>query len=239
MRCKNCGWPNQPGETSCVKCHAPLEMSGIGTSVENYPQQAIGQDLKKTVLEANSLNNPCDSQPTVVGTLDNTKCIQCGFPLRPGSMKCPKCGVQVNIGEMVEGRSTVVNNSEEKERVNTGKYIPKAINSSGRTVNIYIDGFEPEMECFLKPVKRSNEKKELENIVIEGDEILLKRENTDPGNVTIATKAHAIITHEDDKWYIIDKSETNTTFVRAGEKTVIEDGSLILLGNRLFEFHVQ
>ena len=24
MRCKNCGWPNKPNETTCVKCHTPL-----------------------------------------------------------------------------------------------------------------------------------------------------------------------------------------------------------------------
>lgn len=108
-----------------------------------------------------------------------------------------------------------------------------------KTVNPFLDGFEPVSACSLTPMRRSNERKEVETQEFEGELINLNRANTDPENVTIATDKQAVITKEGDRWYIEDKSEARTTFVRAGDKVEITDGSIILLGNRLFEFHVQ
>ena len=239
MRCKNCGWPNQPGETHCVKCHAPLEMGNDGTVVENYPQpRGAEPNLKKTVLDASPLMGAAAPSPAMEMPQGNS-CPQCGFPLRPGSDHCPKCGAPVGAPAPTPERGTVINPSvEESKPVTSGAKFKNFKPGSG-TVNPYLDGFEAELTAFLQPVKRSSEKKALENIEVEGEEFMLKRDNTDPGNVTIATGTQAVITREGDKWFITDKSDTHTTFVLASDKTPLEDGSLILLGNRLFEFHIQ
>lgn len=56
MRCKNCGWPNKPSETACVKCNSPLssdddEMDIVGGG----DMSQSSRPLNKTVLEGDVL----------------------------------------------------------------------------------------------------------------------------------------------------------------------------------------
>lgn len=242
MRCKNCGWPNQPGETFCTKCHAPLDPAASEPDYQNMPpQNAADPNLKKTVLDASYMapNVATVNQPSPMQSSGNT-CPQCGFPLRPGSEKCPKCGAPVNGGgEAFVRRPTVINNQEVNSAAKNAGASFVNIKSNMGTVNPYLDGFAAIPACSLKPFKRSTERKELNNIDFEGDNISLNRANTDPDNATISTECQAVITNENGKWFIADKSATKTTFVQASDKTELTDGSIILLGNRLFEFHVQ
>ena len=69
-----------------------------------------------------------------------------------------------------------------------------------------------------------------------GENIVLNRDNTDPGNPSITSRVQAELTFEDGAWYLLDKSALRTTFVHAGRKTKLEDGDVILLGNRRFIF---
>lgn len=214
-------------------------MGGDASVEPSYPRPGGDANLKKTVLDASPLMEPIAPSPAMDMPQGNS-CPQCGFPLRPGSDHCPKCGAPVGAPAPAPlNRATVINPPiEEPKPINNGAKFKNFKPGSG-TVNPYLDGFEAELTAFLHPVKRSSEKKALENIEVEGEEFILKRDNTDPGNVTIATGTQAVITREGDKWFITDKSETHTTFVIASDKTPLEDGSLILLGNRLFEFHIQ
>ncbi|MBO4586227.1 MAG: zinc ribbon domain-containing protein [Bacteroidales bacterium] len=249
MRCKNCGWPNQPGETECRKCHAPLDPNAAEEPAMAPEAPITDQisNLKKTVLEAPMPGMAAAApapQPTVQQPVASNVCPQCGFPLRPGSEKCPKCGLMLNgqPQQPVGRRATVLNNPEQPA-AQGNNYVKgvsfKNMNGNMKTVNPFLDGFDAISACSLKPLKRSNERKEPEVQEFEGENIALNRANTDPENVTIATDTQAVITKEGDRWFIEDKSGARTTFVRAGEKVEISDGTIILLGNRLFEFHVQ
>lgn len=233
MRCKNCGWPNQPGETTCVKCHAPLEADNSGVGA--YSQHG-GSDARihETVLEP---------MPVAEGFVNNqggAVCTQCGFPLRPGSEKCPKCGaiVQPNAQPGISRRGTVLNNpvTTDAQPLHTPH---KAKGQAMKTINPYLDGYEPVPAASLKPLKRNSERKELPSFEFEGSQAILKRSNLDPDNGTIASECQAEIVNEGGKWFIKDCSDAKTTFVRAGEKIEIKDGSMILLGDRLFEFTVR
>jgi pSer/pThr/pTyr-binding forkhead associated (FHA) protein len=86
-------------------------------------------------------------------------------------------------------------------------------------------------------LKKVNERHDFEEQEYEGSEVVLKRDNTDANNPSITSRQQAVITHKDGVWYIEDKSEQKTTFVQASRKVELHDGDLILLGNRLFEFH--
>lgn len=204
-------------------------------------------NLKKTVLEPMVPGMAAAPATAPASTVQSgNTCPQCGFPLRPGSEKCPKCG-KVLAGsaqsEMVR-RATVLNVPPAAAPAQNGSDHVKGVsfkNMSGnmKTVNPFLDGFEAVSACSLTPMRRSNERHELQTQEFEGETVNLNRANTDPDNVTIATDKQAVITKEGDRWYIEDKSEARTTFVRAGEKVEIGDGTIILLGNRLFEFHVQ
>lgn len=242
MRCKNCGWPNEPGETTCKKCHAPLDASLAepATIIQNPSMPDMASELRKTVLEPQIMNQHIADNPVAGGNA----CPQCGFPLRPNSEKCPKCGTPVVRGrEINNNRQNTVVGLPKADAPNESSYSKgvgfRHMNNEQKTVNPYLEGFEPIPACSLKPVKRSSERKEFETKEYEGEEVMLNRSNTDPENVTIASEEQAVITKENGKWYIVDKSETKTTFVQASNKTELEDGSVILLGNRLFEFHIQ
>ena len=84
-----------------------------------------------------------------------------------------------------------------------------------------------------------NERKPIEPFELEGVEVILTRDNTEPGNPTISSKEQAVITHAEGHWYIEDASDQKTTFVQAAHKMELHDGDIILLGNRLFKFTEQ
>lgn len=250
MRCKNCGWPNKPNEKVCVKCHAPLEAE-MGDSID-YGKSSGGasQQLNKTVLEdsvfgTGGQNAHQDSSNGV--ETDSTKiCPKCGYPVRSGNDKCPNCKFPVN--QQPEARSATPEtpaynrDSEPKRRpTRISGENPVANNNMAAkfkgTINPYMMNLDAEPVFFLKPVKKVNERHELEAREFEGTEIVLNRDNTESNNLSITSRQQAVMTHENGRWYIEDKSEQKTTFVQAASKIELHDGDIILLGNRLFEFH--
>jgi ribosomal protein L40E len=217
MRCKNCGWPNKPEATTCSKCGSPLESS-----------QSVGQftdsnsELKKTIREDDVFGNQ-PAQPNI--------CPKCSYPLRPGTTKCPNCQTELNGGNPIQNQQDVRRQAPRRPTVlNAPKF--------NGTVNVWTEGSIGITPSFvLSPVKRNGERHDPEDVELEGEEVVLNRENTDPGNMSITSKTQAIITRKDDQWYIEDKSEQRTTFIQANTPQPLKDGDIILLGNRLFVFH--
>ncbi len=128
MRCPNCGWPNKPNETTCVKCGTPLEESQSDVAVtpeQRYPGMpqspayngAAGgaeEPLRKTVMEGDvfgpeaQAKQPLESgympqQPYMHSAPSQPRqgqvCPKCGYPMRPDSNKCPNCNFIVG-GQM-------------------------------------------------------------------------------------------------------------------------------------------
>lgn len=96
---------------------------------------------------------------------------------------------------------------------------------------------EVEPTFVLKPIKRMEERRDFEEQEYEGKQVVLNRDNTERNNQSITSRQQAVISNNDGHWYIEDKSEQRTTFVQAAQKIELHDGDIILLGNRLFEFH--
>ena len=65
---------------------------------------------------------------------------------------------------------------------------------------------------------------------------MLSRDKLDAENLTITSKTQAELTFQDGAWFIIDGSELETTFIQARRKMMLEDGDVILMGNRKFIF---
>jgi len=94
------------------------------------------------------------------------------------------------------------------------------------------DGF-----CQLKRIPWQNENVNYDPISYSGNEIILNRANTDPNNNSITSKEQAVIVRDGDDWYLEDRSAQQTTLIRAGRPIKLEDGDIIVMGNRMFEFH--
>ena len=214
MRCKNCGWENHVGEKKCIKCNAPL--------TENRDVE----DLKKTKRDADSKKKD-----------DNTNtCIHCGYPISSiNSTSCPNCANNLH--------NQPQNDKKTKACPKCGAEVTAKdnfCNTCGTQLRMGTENPwnnpQQKISCSLKPLSRTDENIEYPHISYSGNMIILNRANTEPNNHTITSNEQAILINEEDSWYIEDRSEQKTTFVHAGKKMKIEDGDIIVLGNRLFKF---
>ncbi len=259
MRCKNCGWPNKPNETVCVKCGSPLDAEpqvmdnfDNGGGYQPQSQNDNGDGLKKTVMESQvfgaSVEQPVSETPTV----QETVCPKCGYPMRSDATKCPNCNFSVVSsveerpannpprGDYQRRPTRMATPIEEEEPA--PKSTLKATKTAGAfngTINPYMQNYIEEPMFILEPIQRVNERKPITPVEFEGSEVILTRDNTEFNNPTISSKEQAVITHSDGNWYIQDASDQKTTFVQAAHKIELHDGDIILLGNRLFKFTEQ
>lgn len=210
MRCRNCGWENDLGALKCEKCNAPLN----GSMVDNRSPYSSYTDRESTYSDSNLKKTVSDS--SVFNDLNLKKCSNCGYLYSPDMDKCPNCG---NL------RQNVHPLREQKE-----KSVPLA-----GTINPWSKPQDRKM-CSLTPVAWEDETDTPGQNRYSGDRIVLNRENTDPRNNTITSKEQALLTYEDGIWYLEDKSSQQTTYLHVSRKMKLEDGDIVILGNRRFLF---
>lgn len=207
MRCKNCGWPNKPNETTCAKCNAPLDA-----------EEEHSKPLHATVSEQEAFGNV---------NVEENVCPKCGYPIRDHVRQCPNCNYDL---------IPILNNADNTHYRSTRMENPIREKNVKGTINPYMESAAPEPGFILTPVKRINEKKDLCDLEYVGSEVALTRENTEPENGSITSQIQALLTFSNGNWNIEDKSEQGTTFIKASKKIELNDGDIILLGNRLFKF---
>lgn len=111
-----------------------------------------------------------------------------------------------------------------------------------KNTNTTIDPFRKEtnseqVTAVLTPLPRDNEKAaEPVSIVFLDAPIPLNRAMLEVGNNTITSKVQAEIEYVNGAWYLIDRSEKETTFVLAKTPVMLQKGDVILMGNRKFRF---
>ncbi|MCX8148077.1 FHA domain-containing protein [Thermaurantimonas aggregans] len=86
----------------------------------------------------------------------------------------------------------------------------------------------------LKLVRIPKEGEKEATLEFEGEKIILTRDNTDPGNMTITSREQAALEYKDGKWMLSDRSALQTTYIRVNQPTELKNGDVILLGNRAF-----
>jgi len=201
-----------------------LEGDVFGTEESNNIQQGFNQ----TRVES-------------AGTL--TQCPKCGYPLRAGVDKCPNCKFQISAQHQVNQdseNSQIRKDVGDQETYHRSTRMASGNGAKGNfrgTINPYMMNLEVEPTFVLKPIKRMEERHDFEEQEYEGKQVILNRDNTEQNNPSITSRQQAVITNSEGRWYIEDKSEQKTTFVQAAQKIELHDGDIILLGNRLFEFH--
>lgn len=215
--------------------------------IQNVDDEDKRRPLNKTVREEDVFGaayqgSQSASQRSGTQDEDARVCPKCGYPVRTDSDKCPNCrfplkslGSERSDYSSKSGDEFVQQGSSHRPTRMTNNEVGKG-NHRG-TINPYMMNMEMEPTFVLKPLKRMNERHDFEEKEYEGKEVILNRDNTEPTNPSITSRQQAVISRADSHWYIEDRSEQKTTFVQASHKVELHDGDLILLGNRLFEFH--
>lgn len=200
---------------------------------------------RRTVNESAGVNA---GRPTVYEQAEGEACTECGYPVRPDMTECPNCGHNGQVADDAGLRSHNCPKCNHENRQDAfycshcGYELQRkeperqARPDYGRKTITPWEMQKPMCSCRLTMIPNHNEEITASPLSFSGEEILLNRSNTDADNLTITSKEQAVLTYENNKWYIQDKSEQRTTFVYTTEKIELNPGDIIVLGNRRFEF---
>ena len=241
MRCKNCGWENPDGQAKCEKCHSDM---GVESRVnEHNPTTPVSDRMKSTVAEGIIFNDVTPQAGTP------KTCPKCGYPLSDSSTSCPNCNHELVVNptkkQSVKCKSCGAEVSEDhkfcpecgtsmKSPVNNPRRIQRS--NMGTVMGGPISGGSNNVFCTLKPIAWEGENVNYNPITYSGESIILNRANTDANNNSITSREQAVLTFEDGSWYIENRSDLRSTFIRVNDKIKLSDGDIIILGNREFEF---
>ena len=230
----DCGYPLLPGMQVCPKCHQPV----AGAATPPPPPPPIS-DAKKTMVISNPTQPVQESGPKVTERFAS--------PNQGGSN--PKKTERFVTPGNSEGTIDMPQNPNPGSSAKkTERFVSPGYQSAGvnkKTVNIHQVPTKAPQEtqpvitprCSLKPLARTGETTELPaKHDFENAKVVLNRQNTDPENLSITSKQQAVLTFENGKWYIEDKSAYKTTYIRVTQKTELHNGDIVAMGDREFEF---
>ena len=239
MRCRNCGWENPDGQTSCEKCHSSLN----DAAPAHKPTTPVSDRMKSTVAEGVIFE---DSAPVAAPKT----CHKCGYPISDNSTSCPNCNHELQPAPT--SKQTMICKSCGAEIAPNSKFCsscgastteetpqPRRIQRSamGTVMGGPVAGpASTNKFCTLKPIAWDGEDVNYNPITYSGNTIILNRANTDANNNSITSREQAILTCEDGEWYIENRSDLRTTFIRVNGRVKLTSGDIIVLGNREFEF---
>ncbi len=91
---------------------------------------------------------------------------------------------------------------------------------------------------FLERIGRPEEPSQvLPFTATDADEISVSRQNLDENNFTITGKQQASFFFRENKWWMVDRSDLKTTFIQVKEPVELQDGDIVLMGDRRFMFY--
>lgn len=182
-----------------------------------------------------------------------TPCHQCGFPFVADHATCPHCGVA-----LAEKKELPVNDEKSRTTINamsvngtfkcqycqkeiplTSTYCP----SCGQRV--HAPTISPKQlaqmmnnapRCSLTLLPEGNEVLNKPKKEYSEESVVLNRFNTEETNCTITTQQQARLVYENEEWFMQNLSERQTTYLVLNRKIQLEDGDVIVMGNRRFKF---
>lgn len=211
------------------------------------------EKCRKTVVFSGINEN--DSHSTIIQPL--IECPNCSYPVVGEFTSCPNCGTPLKEDNTIaekdcknEMKDRITDLQEEKmicqqcesEIAVTYSFCPHCGTRIHRPTirrqikNIADTDHDTPPHCYLTIIPEENENISTDKLEYEGNSVILNRENTEISNRTITSKEQAAITFEDGHWYIVDRSELNTTYIQANRKIEIMPDDIIVLGDRRFKF---
>lgn len=234
VRCNNCNARNPIGTLRCKECNVPLDGSMV---IDNVPKVKPGPNPR-------IVDRPISSETVRTGSVTNQilptnlQCIRCGYPNLITATSCTQCG------SALERPSSVPTQQQEVSRqvdVPSTPPPPQQVHPlqnqelSNATINPWLV-YNPQPKKFeLRPIAKMGED-EMQSLEFTENHIELNRDNLDAANPTITSKVQAVIEWRDGQWYISNGSEQHTTFIRLDEDQPLKSGSILLFGDRMFEF---
>lgn len=208
--CPHCGYPVIGNFTSCPNCGASI--APAQTTIQNPAAQSEmpAAPLAAPLAEGVSTVGGAKSALKDLGIDEMVKCDKCGAEVSIDFTFCPKCGERIHLPTIRAIRHKPTPAPE-----------------------------PPKPKCRLTIVPEEDEQEVPEANEYEGTSIILTRENTEAYNRTITSKEQAELICEDGKWYILNKSEFGSTYLEANRKLEIQQGDIIVLGDRRFKFEVE
>ena len=198
---------------SCPHCGYPVV--GDFTSCPNCGASVVPAPKPTTIQRPVNADTPRVA-PVVsnvaaamaeLGIDEKVKCDKCGAEVSIDFTFCPKCGERIHLPTIRAIRHKATPAPE-----------------------------PPKPHCHLTLIPEEDEQKEPVTNDYEGASIILTRENTESDNRTITSKEQAELTCEDGKWYLLNKSELGSTYLEASRKLELQQGDIIVLGDRRFKF---
>lgn len=157
-----------------------------------------------------------DSPYVSKSDMDNLYCPRCQYPLRiepSDSSPCPNCGFMGSTG------------------------LHDTVSDSKKTISINNLNLQDEQILASFRFKLISESAGSEfKIESEENEIVLNRDHLDPNNTTISSKEHVLVKFRNGRIFFQDVSTNGSTFIQATDKVLIEPGTRIVMGNRIFLF---
>lgn len=240
MRCNECGYTNADNAHVCGKCQAPLS-SGGGSAYNPPPSpsfQGGGGSGKSTVKGANANmpywddNSGGNAQNTPVQDNDSStksykNCPSCGYVLMPDAAECPNCDWKMPNAAKQEAKkdAPIAPPPPIIQRQAEGGHSGKSTMKLG--------SFNP-MDTAKKFSLTDNNSQQ--KVIFEGNNVEVNRTNLDAQNSAISSKVHARFVHENGVWYVNDESSNQATFVQVKGKVALENGTVLIVGNKILTF---
>ena len=224
-----CGYPLLPGTTVCPQCHCKVGGGSLGTET----QLGDGKKADDNGFSSDKKTERFVGQDQTVSNAKKTERF---------------VGQDQNVSnakktERFVAQDQNVSNAKKTERFVS--YVDQEGGVNKKTVDIHqlrtpkVKEAEPVLppHCSLKPVAREDEDAtKLMKQEFESAEVVLNRQNTDPENFTITSQQQALLVYENGKWFIEDRSAYKSTYVRASRRIELQDGDVVAMGDREFEF---
>ncbi len=97
--------------------------------------------------------------------------------------------------------------------------------------------FRETIKCTLVAIDENDQPTD-ESLPMEfkGDSLVLNRDNLGPDNNTITSQVQAMLRNNDGKWELENGSRYKTTYIQVIKPTTIQQGDIIVFGNKRFLF---
>jgi hypothetical protein len=264
--CKNCKKHNPPTALSCAYCKAPLLGSlGIGHSqavVENREEDCGNCGKPTPVAEPVCVHCGIDRAPAGIQPDEpaavmqpmlqaSIGCMACGYPNLASADNCMQCGSQLHrqrepkpaamiapVAPLLPPQKIDSAPAPEKVPVVVSPSVAQEM-SAAKTVPFWELLASTKAQSFsLTPLPRPGEQPP-ESRQFFGEVVSLSRDNLEPDNISLTSKVQASLHFVDGSWLLSDESGQQSTFLRISRPQPLQDGDVLLLGNRLFRFTTQ